>query len=375
MSMEFDTYSPEHLYKQIADRFRSDIQMGRLKLHDKIPTELELAESYAVSRGTVRKALDRLVQEGLFTRIKGKGTFVSGTAVGSRSTQIGVVVPWLHDHLISEMVRGVENRLREEGYTLLLGHSDGDSQVEAEQVQRFLENRVGGIILFPAGNGEEIVPVKALLPERFPLTLLDRRLFGHDSDMVLCDNRGGAEMAVNALIDSGHRAIACLTTPSRPSSVVDRIRGYEQAMRSHNLIPLAAIEADVETEVTENGTNGGSLFRFSHSDFHELQRLLDSNLAPSALFCINDYLAFSLLEYLGSRNIRVPEDISIIGFDDHPFSAHAVVKLSSVSQDARAAGYRAASLLFERMEYPEKPFQIEQLPTRLVLRDSIKALS
>jgi DNA-binding LacI/PurR family transcriptional regulator len=361
--------------RKIADRFRSDIQMGRLKLNDKIPTELELAESYSVSRGTVRKALERLVQEGLFTRIKGKGTFVSGTAIGSRSTQIGVVVPWLHDHLISEMVRGVESRLREEGYTLLLGHSDGDSLVEAEQVERFLENKVAGIILFPAGDGEEYAAVHSLLPERFPLVVLDRRLFGRESDIVLCDNRGGAEMAVNVLIESGHRAIACLTPPSRPSSVVDRIRGYEQAMRGHNLIPLAAIEADVQTEIAESGSSEGALFRFSHPDFHELQRLLDSNFAPTALFCINDYLAFSLLEYLGTKNIKVPDDISIVGFDDHPFSSHSVVKLTSVAQDARLAGYRASSLLFERIKNPEKPFLIEHLPTRLVMRESIRTIS
>jgi len=374
MSMEFNTYSPEHLYKQIADRFRSDIEMGRLKLHDKIPTELELAESYSVSRGTVRKALDRLVQEGLFTRIKGKGTFVSGTAVGSRSTQIGVVVPWLHDHLISEMVRGVENRLREEGYTLLLGHSDGDPQVEAEQVRRFLDNRVGGLILFPADSGEEYAPVHTVLPGRFPLVVLDRRLFGRESDMVLCDNRGGAEAAVTALIEAGHTAIACLTTPSRPSSIVDRIRGYEQAMRSHGLIPLAAVEADVETEIAGGDAADGSLFRFSHSDFHQLQRLLDSSMAPTALFCINDYLAFSLLEYLSSQGVSVPDDISIIGFDDHPFSAHSVVKLTSIAQDARAAGYEAGSLLFERIKNPEKPYQLVQLPTRLVHRDSVLSI-
>lgn len=373
--MNFDTYSPEHLYKQIADRFRNDILIGKLKLNDKIPTELELAESYAVSRGTVRKALDRLVQEGLFTRIKGKGTFVSGTAVGSRSTQIGVVVPWLHDHLISEMVRGVDNRLREEGYTLLLGHSEGDLDIEADQVRRFLDSRAGGIILFPAGNGEEYAPVNALLPDQFPLVVLDRRLFGKESDLVLCDNRKGAEDAVSALIEAGHRSIACVSTPTRPSSIVDRIRGYETAMRKNGLIPLAAVEADVETEIAGDTASDSAIFRFSHSDFHELQRLLDSPLAPTALFCINDYLAFSLLEYLIDRGISIPDDISIIGFDDHPFSAHTVVKLSSVAQDARSAGYRAASLLLDRIENPNRKFVVEQLPARLVVRDSIRRLS
>ena len=369
--MDFDEFSPEHLYKKIADQLRNDIVTGRYKLHDRIPTEIELAASFAVSRGTVRKALDQLVREGLFTRIKGKGTFVCGTVVGSRSTQIGVVVPWLHDHLISEMLRGIESRLRDKDFTLLLGHSDGDPEMEARQVSRFLEDKVGGIILFPAQNGEEYAPVNTVIPEQFPLVVLDRRLSGRDADLVQCDNFNGARIGVNALIEAGHRDIACLTPSSRPSSIIERIRGYETAMRENGLFPLAAIETDAVTLIGRADGSDTSPFGFEHSDFHELQRLLDSPLAPTAIFCINDYLAFSVLEYFRSHGINVPNDISLVGFDDHPFSTHASVRLSSVSQDAHLAGQKAASLILERIENPAKDPVFEKLATRLVCRESI----
>lgn len=368
---DVDSYSPEHLYKQIADRFRSEIGSGLLKLNDRIPTEMELSESYQVSRGTVRKALDRLVGEGLLVRIKGKGTFVSGTAVGSRSQQIGIVVPWLYDHLISEMIRGVETSLREHGYTLLLGHSDGDVDTEADQVKRFLDQKVAGIILFPVQDREEIAPVNAEIPSGFPLVVLDRRLFGRESDLVLCDNRKGAFEAVSALIEAGHRSIACVSTISRPSSVVDRINGYEQAMRAHGLIPLSAINADVKTEIRGKDENETALFTFSESDFHELRQLLSSPYRPTALFCINDYLAFSVLEYLSGEHIAVPEDISLIGFDDHPFASHAQVKLSSVAQDAVQIGSTAARLLLMRIGDPGARVETRMVSGRLVLRDSI----
>ncbi|MCG8346515.1 MAG: GntR family transcriptional regulator [Chloroflexales bacterium] len=361
-----DTESPRPLYLQLADYLRRQIDIGALKPYDRLPPEIDLAANLAVSRGTVRQALDLLVKQGLLQRIPGKGTFVTEPDLRPGAQLIGIVVPYLRDSLTSDMLRGAENTLRRNNYSLIFCHSEGDLALEYEQIKRLMREGVSGMILFPLAVAEEAMLLTRILSANIPLVLLDRRLPGVKADCVLVDNMGGAYRAVEHLIELGHRHIACIRSPDQPSSVLDRVRGYEQALRDEGILPLAAVPLALHRHRAVDE----EMALYTNEELAPIDMLLRASNPPTALFCINDIIAFGVMHYLLARGLRVPDDIAIVGFDDIPLAPYMPVPLTTVAQPKYEIGVRAAELLLARLAGKKSLGRELALPTSLVVRES-----
>lgn len=365
-----DPASPRPLYLQLADHVRRQIDTGAWPENHRLPPEVELANELNVARGTVRQALDLLVNQGLLQRIPGKGTFVTLSGIGTRSQLIGVIVPFLRDSLTTDMLRGADSVLRRTGFSLILCHSEGDLELERAQLERLHREGVSGLLLFPLGTPDEATLLTRHMRPEVPLVLIDRQIPGIAADCVVADNIGGAYRAVEHLLSLGHRRIACISLPEPPSSVVERVRGYEQALREAGVLPLAAITLDIAEHPTHEAVP-----RYTPEELAPIDQLLSVEDAPTALFCVNDFIALGVMEHVLARDLRVPQDLAISGFDDISLAPYMPVPLTTVAQPKYEIGVRAAQLLLEHIAGAPKMSRREVLPTSLIVRASTGEMS
>lgn len=366
-----DPSSPNPLYAQLAEQLKRHIERGELRPGDRLWSESELCDRFGVSRGTVREALDVLASEGLLQRIAGKGTFIAEPAQARQPKLLGMIVPYLRDSLTTDMLRGAESVLHRAGYSLIFCHSDGDLQVERAQFERLRAEGVSGIILFPLAEDNEAAILRQYFGADFPLVVIDRRLPGLQTDAVLADNKQGALLAVRHLLSGGHTRIACITAPDRPTSIQDRINGYEQALREAGILPLAAVSLALRPG---QPSGGSTLPDYTEDELAPVANLLKMRDAPTALFCINDFIALGVMRHLLAHRARVPHDVALVGFDDLAISAYMPVPLTTVAQPKQAIGMQAAELLLSRLAKPALAPREVILPTELVIRASSGAL-
>jgi GntR family transcriptional regulator, arabinose operon transcriptional repressor len=368
--MALDPSSPPPLYLQLADQLREQINQGLLKPQERLPPEVELADQLRVSRGTVRQALEILVQQGLLQRAPKRGTIVVVPEARPGPQLIGLIVPFLHDAFTTDILRGAEGTLRRQGYSLIFCDSEGDLAVERNQIERLKHENVSGLILFPNAVADEPTMLRQTLPPGFPLVLIDRQLPDITTDTVLVDNIGGAQTVVSHLLALGHRRIACITPFGRPKSVEARIQGYEQALHEAGILPLAAISLARPLPASDNGAPS-----FSPEALAPIEHLLSVADRPTALFCINDFIALGVMRHILARGLRIPDDIALAGFDDIPIALHMPVPLTTVAQPKYEIGRQAAQLLLDQLASAVAPSRTIILPTRLIVRASTSPLA
>lgn len=360
-----DPASPQPLYLQLTDYLRRQIDTGVWQPNNRLPPEVELAAQFDVSRGTVRQAMDLLVNQGLLQRIPGKGTFVTSFSARSRSQLIGIVVPYLRDSLITDVLWGAESVLRHNGYSLIFCHSEGNLQLELAQIEQLQREGVGGLILFPVAAVGEAALLTQILRPQLPLVIIDRRLPYLAASHVVADNVGGGYRAVQHLLELGHRRIACISLPERPSSIEERIRGYEQALREARILPLAAVTLAIGSHPSQD-----SVPYYTAAELTPIDQLLGVGEPPTALFCVNDFIALGVMQHVLARGLRVPNDLAIAGFDDIALAPYMPVPLTTVAQPKYEIGVQAAQLLLDRIASDKQDHREIILPTKLVIRAS-----
>ena len=362
---------PRQLHLQIVESLKKDIENKIYLPGDLFPPEIELAVRFGVSRGTLRKAMKTMVDEGILARIPGKGTFIQAEGnrvlpATERSRLIGIVLVQMMDPLGSSIISGAERVARQKGYSLIFCNLDERLETEAEHFERLLNHHVAGVILFPLALPGELELIETLCDADIPIVLIDRQVPGLLATTIMPDHYNGAYQAVKYLLDLGHRRIACVTNSDLASSVAERIRGYDQAMRDAGLLPYAA----VPMLSTGSRVDTGSPIIFSLEDERWVEHMLSVKDPPSAVFCINDYVAISVMHLAIARGLRVPEDLAIVGFDNNPFSQLAPVPLTTIAQPTSEVGVKSVEVLLEIIEGIRMGEETIYLPTSLVVRSS-----
>jgi LacI family transcriptional regulator len=201
--------------------------------------------------------------------------------------------------LLIDILHGAEQVLREKDYSLVYCSSNSDLQLEVTLFEELFDHKVSGIILFPlAERGEEVLE-KMARAANVPLVLVDRFISGCNTITVMADHRQSAYQGVKYLLSLGHRRIACISHPSESSSVTERIAGYEQAMREARLLPLATISLlGIGTVVADNVPPV-----FSDAELVYVDQMLDAFDRPTAVFCINDYVAIRVSQFILSKRV------------------------------------------------------------------------
>ena len=277
-----------------------------------------------------------------------------------QSTQsIGLLIPDLSNPFFAGIAHAVTQFAAQQGYTVLLCDSLEESDREAESVNLLRQRQVEGLIICPVGLHTD--PLRALIETGLPTVLVDRYFDDLNLPYVTSDNHRAAAVATEHLIRHGHRRIACLCGLPHTSCNEDRLTGFREAMKSNRL------RTDKSLIVGDGfGRDNG----YAHT-----QQLLQSGCSFTALFAFSNLLALGAIDALREAGRRVPEDVSIVCFDDHPYADHLATPMTAVAQDNLAMGRRAAELLFARLQNNRKIPSQSLIPTRLIPRASVRDLT
>jgi GntR family transcriptional regulator of arabinose operon len=363
-----DKESALPLYQQLAITIRKQILQGIFRQGDKLPSEYELVKQYQISRSSVRQAIDLLVRDGLVEKHHGKGNFIRKWRDGrDEKGIIGLLLPDERFSLFMDVLNGVEASARDRGYSLIVSYTGSDDKAEIEVIQRLRNQNVAGFVIFPRNFITYDEAIWGLFEGGFPFVLIDRYFPELPSSFVGVDNFKAAYQAVEYLINRGHRTIGFATSPDpNTSSIRDRFQGYQAALRDYD------IEFN-QSWLCESSTIYSSPVFTEQGEVKEMgffRNFFKRKVLPTAIFAINDHTAYLVYHAAKSEGIQVPQDLSLVGFDNDDFSRINEVPLTTVHQPFREIGARAASLLIDQLRGVGSGLERILLPAHLVIRQS-----
>ncbi|MGH7492865.1 MAG: LacI family DNA-binding transcriptional regulator [bacterium] len=273
----------------------------------------------------------------------------------NQTLEIGVIVPDIANPFFATLVKSIAGELRKSGYSIFVYDSDENTAIEAESVNILLEKKADGLIIAPVG--QESLHLKEIVRAGMAWVMVDRCFESLQADAVSVDNARGAYLATQHLIREGHRQIAFIQ--GLPGTYVNegRLQGYKQAL----------LEANI---TIEDRLIVGDDFR-NYNGYLETKLLLKQQEPPSAIFTAGDLIAMGALEALQEDHYRIPQDVSLITFDDPSFATHLSPALSTIAQPVEKMGEMAVKLLFRRLRMPKVEWRRILLEPRLVVRDSV----
>lgn len=327
------------------------------------PTSIkDIARAAKVSHSTVSRALrnsplvNRETTERIQKIARDSGYRVSAVArslVTSKTRTIGVVVTTVSDPFIAEVVNGVENMANTHGYSVFLANSNADPVREATVVQSFEERRVDGIVVMASRVGA--LYMAHLSKMKIPIVLINNYRLGEFVYSVAIDNLTAAREATSHLIQLGHTRIAYIGDRDGFQSDTDRFGGYRQALEH------ADISFQPELVAHGNGTPAGG-----EEAMDQLLRLPNK---PTAVFCYNDMSAIGGLRAARAHKLRVPEDLSIVGFDDLFLASYAQPPLTTVRQPKERMGQMATEIVMKLLAGTSCEFNVK-VQGELIVRES-----
>lgn len=348
--------------EKIRLQLRRDFEEGRCQVGDRLPTEAELVRRFGASRSTVREVLTSMAQEGLLERVRGRGTFITALPEKRASKCIAVVVPELRtkEGAFSTIIQGVEEELNRQGYSLTLCQHDDNLEKFFGYVDRLVQQEIAGVILIPLAvkDVREVNrrAVQRLREAGLPFVLADSTIPGENGWFSRTGTNGydGLRRVVQHLRALGHERIAFIGGVLR-TTAAERMRGFLDEMHTQGLLPSEAHCPCPQTEEEKRRV---------------VRNLMSLSPRPTAITCLNDFLAWIVLEELQAMDLRVPDDVAVVGFDDLPSSRYSPPPLTTVHQPFQEEGQLAAKMLLEKITGRCKRERTEILPCRLVIRRS-----
>lgn len=273
----------------------------------------------------------------------------------NKSNTIGVVIPDLANPIFPPIIRGIENTLRQSGYTAIFADSNEDTEEESVIVDRVLARQIEGLIMATAHRKDD--STAAALTGHLPTVLINRNTDDGRFLSVTNDDFLGAQLAVEHLISLGHQEIAHLAGPQFLTTGYQRRKGYLAAMKKHGLKPDKKLIVSCGAFGFEDGKSG-------------FQKLQDRDIPFSAIFAANDFLALGCYHEMKIKNILCPADVSIVGYNDMPFSDMFQPALTTIRIDLNEMGNHAAELLLKTIEGKGDPLSSRTLTPQLIIRGS-----
>jgi DNA-binding LacI/PurR family transcriptional regulator len=355
-------------YKRIYQELRSALKDGSQKRGDMLPSENDLVERFGVSRPTVRRALEQLVNDGLIERRMGLGSVVS-QPVKNEVLVFGLLIPELGTTEIFEPIcQGIAQGQSGGQYDLLWGPSSlhgASKEAQAEHLCRYyIERKVSGVFFAPMEHfeGRDAVNLsiaRALDKAQIPIVLLDRDivLFPARSkyDLVGIDNHRAGYVLTEHLLHTGARRIAFLASPFSAHTVDARIGGYREALHTHQ------------------GASAEALVQWANpGDLPAIREFIETT-QPDSIVCANDNTAAQLLQTLSALGVQVPAQVRIAGIDDVKYAQLLQPALTTIRQPCREIGSTALLAMMDRIAHPAAPSREFIVDFQLIVRASTEA--
>ncbi|HDU8576816.1 TPA: substrate-binding domain-containing protein [Vibrio diabolicus] len=332
-------------------------------------TMKDIAKLAGVSTSTVSHVINktRFVSEEISERVNNAAkelNYYAPSALArslkvNRTKTIGMLVTTSTNPFFGEVVKGVERSCYQKGYSLILCNTEGDNERMRQSINTLLQKRVDGLILMCSSLEGERIDVFERYPD-IPVVVMDWGPMLFTSDKIQDNSLRGGYLAAKYLIDCGHTEIGCITGPLIKHQAQMRYEGYKRAMNEAGLEFNAnwIIESDFECE-------GG---------YQAFMKMAQRGALPSSIFVSNDMMAMGVINAANELNIKVPEQISIIGYDDIHIAKFMSPSLTTIHQPKYRLGQAAVETLVRKLDDKSTEAQVVQLEPTLVERKSVKIL-
>lgn len=283
----------------------------------------------------------------------------------NRTKMIGIIIPELNNIFCAEIITEVEDILRNKGYATMICDCRTDERREEEAVEFLYHRRVDGLIIMPTGkNGAYL---HKFIRAGKPVVLVDRKMKNIDCDCVLVDNKGAVKSAVERLISNGHTQIGMIAGPEDVYTAEERFRGYVLAMQEAHLTVEDSLI--VRGDYTISGGTAG------------IRKLVEANPDMTAVFVSNYEMTMGAIIELNELGVKIPEELSLIGFDNEEFAKASIPRLCIVTQPTKEIGRQVAKIMLNRLETEsteaetdESEKKIRKLQTCFLEGNSVKDL-
>lgn len=326
----------------------------------------DIARILGISASTVSRALKdhpdinvdtkKAVNE-LAGKLKYQPNAVALSLKNSRSNTIGVIIPEIVHYFFSSVISGIEDVASQKGFTVIICQSNESYQREVANARTLLSHRVDGILVSISKETHSFDHFVDLQSSGIPLVFFDRIAPEISADQVIIDDMEASYKATRHLIETGRKRIAHFAGPQSLVIGRDRLQGYINALVE------AGLPVDnrliVEADTFEKARN-------------TVVEMLDAGIVPDGIFAVNDLTAIGAMQTIQKRGLKIPEDISIVGFSDGRFSGITDPNLSSVDQHGYEMGTTAAEMLFHRILSAEEEYipEVKVLTADLIVRGS-----
>lgn len=273
-----------------------------------------------------------------------------------KTNVIGIVLSNLLNPFWSQVLKGVEDTCRSHGYNLMICNSNDESKLEEEHIEGLRMKQVDGIIVNPTMKNRGLF--HSLVENQFPIIAINRKVENVPIDTIVVDNIKGAFLAVDHLIKNGKKSVVTVVyPPDGISPRLERIEGYKQALLHNGLI---VDELNIRIVDEEKGIAK-----------EEIKKLLSQINRPDAIFSTNNMMTLEILEGIKELGLSIPNDVSLVGYDETVWSQHLNPPLTTVSQPSYQMGGMAAKRLIELLHSKKKEeSQMKSLEPTLIIRES-----
>ena len=358
--------SQESKYWKLMSDLKKKILDGDYQANDKMPSENELAASYQVSRHTVRKALALLEHEGFIYAIHGKGTFCSELGRHTKTSRnIAVVTTYLSDYIFPAVIQGIDQVMTDNGYSILLKNTKNSSSAEGKCLEELLSKDIEGLIIEPSKSEiycRHIALYKKLDEFHIPYVFIQGTMEQlSDRPYVMMDDFKGGYLITKYLLSLGHRRILGMFKADDRQGI-ERHRGYAKALQEYGVFydPDRIIWFHTEDRAVK--------------PFARLRTMASQGVSFDSVVCYNDQIAIKTIQTLSQLGLRVPEDISVTGYDNSFLAENYQVGLTTIAHPHERLGEIAAKLLLDLMQ--EKTLSLAErqivIEPELIVRESCK---
>jgi LacI family transcriptional regulator len=309
---------------------------------------------YDVAANTRQRVQDAILRLGYQPN-----AFARGLA-SKRSRTLGLVTHDFNDHFFTQVVTGAEEEAHQRNYFCMLGSSNCSMDEMPKYLSLLTERHVEGVVLAREGGPDELEQINRIAMEGTPFVVVGFHRDGQVFSSVDINNFDGGRRATECLLQYGHQCIACITGPIRTQSAQDRLSGYKAALEQAMLC--------FDPSIVVEGSYGNSSFG---SGYHGMKKLLETNPNITAVFVQNDRMGVGAISALQQAGLRVPDDISLIGYDDTPEAEFSSPPLTTVRQDTIKLGTLAVQILLRHIEDTNLAPEQVLLDTELVWRESV----
>ena len=279
--------------------------------------------------------------------------------ITKKTHTLGLIVSDITNPFFTTIARGVEDTAIKNGFNIILCNTDEDTQKEKMYIELLLRKRVDGIILSSADCNKKN-SIEQVISRNVPIVLIDRYIKGIGVDCVYSDSKNGAYKLTRYLISLGHKRIGIIVGPPRISTAVDRVEGYKRALQEEGITIDDSLIKWGEKYNREDG-------------YKSAIELLNMNNPPTAIFGGNRLITVGMLKAIRELNLKIPDDISVVSFDEVEDISNTNPFLTVVSQNSYAIGVLATEWLLKRImgesKFLEDPQDIVLQP-KLIIRDS-----